>query len=571
MRALSLQTRLLAGLAVLFLGAMAALGFVLLGEAHARQARFELEQARYQAKTLAEASVDALISEDFELMERWVHAAMPSANYAYATLVRPNGQVLTHIDHSYIGRSIATQHVPQPDEAQLTYHSRPVRELRHPVISGRTHLANAHVAYYLDTDAGLAPETRRKIALTLVLLLGALGLGAVFISRKIIAPVKALTVAVADTSFERPVTLGAALSARNDEVGQLAQSFDALLRRLAQSYEQLKYYNLELEQRVEERTRELVDAAHRVEESRSRIAAIMDNVAEGIVTIDETGHIESFNRAAEKLFGYTVREIMGKPVEMLMPEEFRRDHQSHLRRYLDTGQSRIVGREPRELTALRKDGTPFSIELAVSAVQVGLHKVFVGLIRDVTERKAMVDQLRHIAEHDALTGLYNRRYFYGELERVVARARRGNGQSSALMFIDLDKFKLVNDTLGHAAGDRVLIEVANVLRNRARKSDVLTRLGGDEFAVLLYDAAAESAPVIAESFRQQILNYRLQQGTVSMSVGCSIGVAIIDERAGTLDEVLAQADRACYEAKHAGRNCVRVFDPRDTTSIGNAV
>jgi diguanylate cyclase (GGDEF)-like protein/PAS domain S-box-containing protein len=296
----------------------------------------------------------------------------------------------------------------------------------------------------------------------------------------------------------------------------------------------------------------------------------MDNVAEGIVTMDEDGRIESFNPAAEKLFGYTMREVAGKSVEMLMPEEYRGDHQSQVRRYLETGQSRIIGREPRELTAQRKDGTPFSIELAVNAVQLGLNKVFVGLIRDVTERKAMVDQLRHIAEHDALTGLYNRRYFYGELERVVARARRGNGLSSALMFIDLDKFKLVNDTLGHAAGDRVLIDVANILKNRARKSDVLTRLGGDEFAVLLYDASAESAPRIAESFRQQILNYRLQQGTVRMSVGCSIGVTIIDEQAGTLDAVLAQADHACYQAKHAGRNCVRVFDPRDSAKVGNA-
>jgi len=175
----------------------------------------------------------------------------------------------------------------------------------------------------------------------------------------------------------------------------------------------------------------------------------------------------------------------------------------------------------------------------------------------------MLDNLRHVADHDALTGLYNRRYFYAELERFLARAHRGKAPACALMFIDLDKFKYINDTFGHAAGDRVLIDVAAIFNARARKTDVLARLGGDEFAVLLYDAGGELAERVGESFRQQIQNYRLQQGSVSVDVGCSIGIAMLDQQSGSLEDVLAQADHACYQAKRAGRNCVRRYDPAD--------
>jgi diguanylate cyclase (GGDEF)-like protein/PAS domain S-box-containing protein len=562
-RAFSLQARLVAGLTLLFIAALTVLGVVLLDEARTRQARFELEQARYQAKTLADASADALIAEDFELMERWVRAALPSNNYAYAALVRPNGQVLTHTETTYIGRRLVAPPSPEAGESTQHYHNRPIREVRHPVTAGRSHLANAHVAYYLDTGEVLAPETLYKIAGLLVLLLGGLALGASFLSRKIIAPLRTLTAVVAQMSLDRPTSTGRVLTQRRDEVGTLAQSFDAMSQRLVQSFDELRHHRDNLEHTVDERTRELVEANHVLEEGRARIAAIMDNVADSIVTMDAEGRIESFNRAAERLFGYRAAEVVGRHVELLMPEEFRRDHQRHVQHYVETGNAVVIGRGARELSALRKDGAVLPIELEISALHLGGRRLFISAMRDITERKAMLDNLRHVADHDALTGLYNRRYFYAELERFLARAHRGNSPPCALMFIDLDKFKVINDTLGHAAGDRVLIEVADIFKARARKTDVLARLGGDEFAVLLYDAAGELAERAGESFRRQIENYRLEFDSVNADIGCSIGITMLDRQSGSLEDVLAQADHACYQAKRAGRNCVRRYDPAD--------
>ena len=561
--AFSLQARLVAGLTLLFIAALTVLGIVLLDEARTRQARFELEQARYQAKTLADASADALIAEDFELMERWVHAALPSSSYAYAALVRPNGQVLTHTDNTYIGRKIVGAPVVEAGESTRSYHNRPIREVHHPVTVGHSHLANAYVAYYLDAGQVLAPETIYKIAMLLLLLLGGLALGALSVSRKIIAPLRTLTTLVAQTSIERPAALDPALMQRRDEVGMLAQSFEAMSQRLVQSFDELRHHRDNLEHTVDERTRELVEANHVLDEGRARIAAIMDNVADGIVTMDAEGRIESFNRAAERLFGYRAAEVVGLHIELLMPQEFRPDHQRHVQQYVETGKAVVIGRGARELSALRKDGAVFPIELEVSALHLGGRRLFISAMRDITERKAMLDNLRHVADHDALTGLYNRRYFYAELERFLARAHRGKAPACALMFIDLDKFKYINDTFGHAAGDRVLIDVAAIFNARARKTDVLARLGGDEFAVLLYDAGGELAERVGESFRQQIQNYRLQQGSVSVDVGCSIGIAMLDQQSGSLEDVLAQADHACYQAKRAGRNCVRRYDPAD--------
>ena len=561
MEKLGLQTQLQLGLSALFLTALLLLGWVLVDEAQESQVRFRFEQAHYQAQTLAAASTDALIAEDYELLERWVKAALPSSDYAYAALVRPNGQILTHTNLSSIGHRTETPSQPAigHNHEQIFYRNRPVMEVRHPVVVGGKHLANAHVAYYLDASTAISLQARYKIALIMLLGLGLLAAGAILLSRKIIQPVRTLTMAVANISLEKQITLSDELVARDDEVGELAKAFRLMSRRLAQSYAELRDHSRLLEQRVDERTRELLDANRDLEANRARLAGIMDHVADGVITIDEQGRIESFNRAAEKLFGYEAREVVGGPVSVLMPEQHGREHQQYVQRYLDTGEARVIGKDPRELTARRKDGTLFPIDLAVSVAQLIHRKLFIGIMRDITERKAMVDGLRHVAAHDALTGLANRRYFRDELERAIERQRRGQAQPGAVLFIDLDNFKQVNDRYGHAAGDRVLVEVTNILKSRTRKSDLLARLGGDEFAVLIHETSRELVTLIAESFRQHIAAYRYRQDGADVEVGGSIGAAMIDAQAGSVDEVMARADAACYEAKRAGRN--RVYFP----------
>jgi diguanylate cyclase (GGDEF)-like protein len=188
--------------------------------------------------------------------------------------------------------------------------------------------------------------------------------------------------------------------------------------------------------------------------------------------------------------------------------------------------------------------------------------LYIGLVADISERKALVEHLKKMAEHDGLTGLYNRSYFQTELERVVERVRR-TGKPCALLYIDLDNFKYVNDTLGHAAGDRLLIEVAGLLHRRARKSDLIARFGGDEFTILLQDVDGDQAGQAAESFRRQLADYRFRQGGEQITIGCSIGVALIGPQTRSAEEVLSQADLACHLAKRSGRNRVHRYQSTD--------
>jgi diguanylate cyclase (GGDEF)-like protein len=189
------------------------------------------------------------------------------------------------------------------------------------------------------------------------------------------------------------------------------------------------------------------------------------------------------------------------------------------------------------------------------------------MVSNISERKALMENLRMLAEHDGLTGLYNRTYFHGELERVVERVHRSEVANCALLYIDLDHFKYVNDTLGHAAGDKLLIEVANILTRRARKSDLVARLGGDEFTVLMYDTKLEQLEKVADSFRRQLADFNFNYEGQTVAIGCSIGVAVIEPSAQSPAEVMSRADLACHIAKRAGRNQVHLFAPDDAKDV----
>jgi diguanylate cyclase (GGDEF)-like protein len=181
----------------------------------------------------------------------------------------------------------------------------------------------------------------------------------------------------------------------------------------------------------------------------------------------------------------------------------------------------------------------------------------------------MMQRLQHMADHDALTNLYNRAYFHSELERVVERAKHVHTASCALLYIDLDNFKYVNDTMGHAAGDQLLIEVAGLLRKRTRKGDMIARFGGDEFLVLLYDTQQLTAAEVAEAFRQQLSDYVFTQGGKRVDLACSVGIAMIGADTHSADDALAKADLACHLAKRQGRNQAYMFNPADEAKMSS--
>ena len=303
-----------------------------------------------------------------------------------------------------------------------------------------------------------------------------------------------------------------------------------------------------------------------VHQRERRLRAILDYAAEAVITIDAEGRIEGFNRAAERLFGWREDEVAGRGFEVLVPPEERARARRWLRRLVRRG----GGAQPRPVTGqgLRRDGGRFALELSVSVLDVEGKRLITVLVSDVSEREAMMAHLRELAERDPLTGVYNRHYLMQELDRAIERARRGHGGCSALLYIDLDNFKFVNDSFGHLAGDRVLREVTAMLARRVRRGDVLARLGGDEFAVLLHGVdGAAAALAAADDYRRLLADYSVHHEGGSIHVGCSIGVAVLGPDVHSREDLLARADVAVQLAKRAGRNRVHLFRPEDHGDI----
>ncbi len=294
-------------------------------------------------------------------------------------------------------------------------------------------------------------------------------------------------------------------------------------------------------------------------DSEARFRAIAENLVDGVITIDESGVIHSFNPAAERIFGYPVGEAVGKNLRSLMPEPYRSRHDAYLRHNREGLPAGIVGVGPRELSGRRRDGTVFPMEVAVGPMDISGRRMYVGIVRDITERVRTRERLHRLAHYDALTNLPNRTLFTDRLEQVLRRADRER-RNVALLFLDLDGFKAINDTFGHDAGDRVLQAVAERLKTCVRDSDSVARLAGDEFAVLLENITqADGARRISEKILD-VLSGAISVDSRDVRVTCSIGIGLYPDdvtpasgdEAATL--LLHHADIAMYCAKQRGPN-----------------
>ena len=291
---------------------------------------------------------------------------------------------------------------------------------------------------------------------------------------------------------------------------------------------------------------------------------ILEMAAEGIVSIDTGGKLLSFNRAAQKIFGYSEAEVIGKNVSLLMPPPHRDNHDEYLSRYLQTGQAHVIGKT-RELQGQRKDGMPFPMELSVTEVKFGDAHFFTAVLRDVSEQKLALKRIEQLAHYDELTHLPNRSLLYDRLGQAITMAKR-NRSNIALMYIDLDGFKTVNDTMGHHMGDLLLVQTAERLRLCVRESDTLARIGGDEFTILLNDAhERENVERVAKKIIHSIAQPFYLEGQAA-HIGASVGIARYPDDAPTNGTLLIVADKAMYAAKAAGKNTYRFGIPGDATS-----
>ncbi len=501
--------------------------------------------------------------------------------------------------------------------------------------------------YHWQQTGNLTPG-HMAIWLTLVVITGMVTLFSIRSITQALAPVQELFLRSGASS----TTELAQLSPQStDEIGFMTQALGKLFRRLG--------------------------------EQETHMRAVVENAAEGIIVVDEQGRVETFNPAAEKLFGYLATEICQRPLKWLLPdlvgtdnrlctvndehevEGFHRDgtamqlsvrtsameingRQLHtclvaditrrkaterqLREaesryrdlvetahdlvwtmdgegrltYVNRASQTIYGFEPaemlsRHLQEFRSPDHPPVDQHAIEELLAGKERVkfetvhldaeskphflsfsakthtdasgrlvqISGTARDITEQKAFQHQLSYHAEHDSLTGLFNRNYFQQELERTVARVAR-NGSDCALFFIDLDQFKYINDTLGHAAGDRLLVDIAALLSTHVRDGDLLARFGGDEFTLLLYNIERQDVLSTAEKFRTLCDDYRFIEEDTSYNISLSIGIAMIDSQVTTAEEVLSHADLACNLAKQHGRNRTNLYDPSESDKAGMA-
>jgi diguanylate cyclase (GGDEF)-like protein/PAS domain S-box-containing protein len=291
--------------------------------------------------------------------------------------------------------------------------------------------------------------------------------------------------------------------------------------------------------------------------------AILDAAGEGICGLDSGGAITFVNPSAALMLGRTIGELTGARLA-----EFVRGADGSQEPFAESLERGLVV-EDRRATLVRPDGSQLAVDVLCTPIRHdGNVAGAVVSFNDATERRRFEDQLAHLAHHDALTGLFNRRRFEQELALQVAYAQRYEAELSVLL-VDVDDFKTINDTHGHRVGDEVIASVATTLRDRLRLNDVVARLGGDEFAVLLPSTGGAEAAYVAEQLRAAIASKAHGDGE-RLRVTASIGVAASHHGRTSADDLLADADIAMYEAKEAGRDRVMRFDPGRRAENGPA-
>jgi diguanylate cyclase (GGDEF)-like protein/PAS domain S-box-containing protein len=294
---------------------------------------------------------------------------------------------------------------------------------------------------------------------------------------------------------------------------------------------------------------------------KERAQVTLQSIGDAVIATDAEGRIEYLNPVAEQLTAWSLAEARGQPlgaVLKLVNELTREPIGNSLAGALGRGES---GGATDHTVLITRAGNEVAIQESAAPISDRAGRVIgaVVVFHDVTRERRLKRALAYQASHDALTGLINRREFDNRLHTALLSAQRGEG-AYALLYIDLDQFKVVNDTCGHQAGDRLLRDVTGLLQTRVRATDTIARLGGDEFGVLLDGCAIEQATRIAEAIRQAIRDFRFVWGASTLSVGASIGIVQIRAETETVTQVMSAADIACYAAKDAGRNRIHVYD-----------
>ena len=292
----------------------------------------------------------------------------------------------------------------------------------------------------------------------------------------------------------------------------------------------------------------------------TKLEAFFDSSIDALVQMDFDGHITGWNQQAAKIFGWTADEILDQRIEdTIIPVRYRAAHRKGMKRFLDTGESTVLNTLI-EIHALHRNGHEFPVEMSLSVLDSPDLQEFNAYIRDISERKHAETVIWNQANFDSLTGLPNRNLFLQKLEHEIRSCDRSN-QSLALMYLDLDRFKDVNDSLGHDMGDLLLIEIANRLKKVVREIDTVSRLSGDEFTIILgnIDDQLSVQPICQELLDTLAQPFQLDNEKVFLTA--SIGVTFYPQDSKDIENLQRNADQAMYAAKAEGSNRFNFFTP----------
>ena len=290
----------------------------------------------------------------------------------------------------------------------------------------------------------------------------------------------------------------------------------------------------------------------------------LNSIGDGVITVDKDYLIQTINPVAEMLADVENKDIIGKNILSIYEGEEATQRNKINKNLKNSG----IQRSLFDFSLTKKDGSKFEVEHTITPIIDKENNILgaVIILRDVTEVRTMEKRLSYQASHDALTGLINRREFEVRLKQTIRNAQAEH-ETHSTCFLDLDKFKIINDTSGHAAGDEFLKQISKTIQSQLRQTDVLARLGGDEFAIILDGCSIYQATNICNKVIKTIKETRFNWGKNSFESGASIGIVPITQLTVSVSEVMSSVDAACYEAKDKGRNRIQVFEPDNAEYI----
>lgn len=399
---------------------------------------------------------------------------------------------------------------------------------------------------------------RQVIYLLACMLLIATVIAARYLNQRLVKPLTEISqaaMALRDGDRHRRVPL----ADRRDEFDHLGEVFNRMAESLQHSHEHL-------EQQVTQRTAEL-------KQEKERAQVTLHSIGDAVIVADANGRVEFMNPMAEKLSGWPLTEAHGQAlvnVFRIVDEHTREALPSPAARCLAQGE--VISLE-RSAVLITRTGDAVAVQSTASPIRDDEGRLFgvVLVFSDITEIRQLTSRLSFQASHDALTGLINRLEFERRLIRALTGARE-HGAQHVLCLLDLDRFKAVNDTVGHQAGDELLRQVVGLLQAQTRDRDTFARLGGDEFALLLENCPLDKAATIARGMVTVVGNYRFVRDQHTFRIGVSIGMVAVSPQVNDVAELMAQADQACYAAKRAGGNGIQVHESdADSTPRQNIV